>query len=274
MKETGVLAGSEIFFNTVDATTERLFYYVGCCGHYYCTRGYQVSRKDMDRLLLILVEDGALALEYQGREYTVLPRSAILLDGDCPHRYSAPQYAEFLWLHLAGGNCFALCEHLTRSAGGVVHEAGAVSGQIRQLVSQFATKQAYAPAGQSLLLYSILCGLMPEARAPESGTPAERAEIYIRANLGGNLSLRRIAAVACVSPSHLLRLFREAYGTSPHEYVIRLRMDRARHLLKTTRMPVKAVAAEVGYRNESSFTSAFTERVGVSPRRFRELPFG
>ena len=42
--ETGVISGSEIFFNTVDPQTARLFYYVGCCGHYYCERGYKVNR--------------------------------------------------------------------------------------------------------------------------------------------------------------------------------------------------------------------------------------
>ena len=77
-----------------------------------------------------------------------------------------------------------------------------------------------------------------------------------------------------LSPSHLIRLFRAELHHSPHEYIVLLRMDRAKYLLKTTSLPIKAIAVEVGYGNESSFTGAFTERIGISPRRFRELPLG
>ena len=53
-----------------------------------------------------------------------------------------------------------------------------------------------------------------------------------------------------------------------------MRMDRAKYLLKSTDLPIKAIGAEVGYRTEASFTGAFTDKIGVSPRKFRELPLG
>ena len=77
-----------------------------------------------------------------------------------------------------------------------------------------------------------------------------------------------------LSPSHLIRLFREETRHSPHEYIILMRMDRAKYVLKTTTIPIKTIAYEVGYRSESSFSGAFTERIGISPRKFRELPLG
>lgn len=70
------------------------------------------------------------------------------------------------------------------------------------------------------------------------------------------------------------RLFQQEVQRSPHEYVILTRMNHAKYLLKTTSKPIKAIAREVGYRTESSFTNAFTEKVGISPRRFREVPLG
>ena len=117
---------------------------------------------------------------------------------------------------------------------------------------------------------------MPRSRPEGSGIldPVQQAVGYIRANLAGDLSLKRIAAEAHVSPPHLVRLFRAELHHSPHEYIIQLRMNRAKHLLKTTTLPIKAIAAEVGYGSESSFTGAFTDRIGISPRKFRELPLG
>ena len=72
--ETGVISGSEIFFNTVGAATRRLLYYVNFCGHYYCERGYKIRRKYVDNLLLMLVEHGSMRLEYRGRSYTAAGR--------------------------------------------------------------------------------------------------------------------------------------------------------------------------------------------------------
>ncbi len=277
--ETGVISGSEIFFNTVDPQTARLFYYVGCCGRYYCERGYKVNRSYMDCLLLMLIEKGSMELRYRDTDCTLLPGSLVLLDGTFPQFYSTPQYVEFYWLHLSGANSMELCEHLTRTQGGIVHNAAEkpkAAEPVRLLVSQFATGQAADEVEQSRLLYNLLCALMPRSRPEGSGIldPVQQAVGYIRANLAGDLSLKRIAAEAHVSPPHLARLFRAELHHSPHEYIIQLRMNRAKHLLKTTTLPIKAIAAEVGYGSESSFTGAFTDRIGISPRKFRELPLG
>lgn len=277
--ETGVISGSEIFFNTIDPQTARLFYYIGCCGHYYCEHGYQINRNYMNCLLLMMVENGSMQLSYREKRYLIEPGNLVLLDGTFPQNYSAMEYVEFYWLHLSGANSMDLCEHLTGMQGGVLHHVAdkpRVSETVRKLVSQFATGQAVDDVEQSQLLYHILCGLIPQSAPDKSGSmgPVQQAARYIQDNLGKDLSLRRIAAEVHISPPHLSRLFRAELHRSPHEYVIEMRMNRAKHLLKTTTQPVKAIALDVGYGSEASFIGAFTERIGLSPRKFRELPFG
>lgn len=277
--ETGVLSGSEIFFNTIDARLKPLFYYVGCCGRYYCERGYKINRKYMDSLLLMLVENGALRLDYRRKKYTAQANDLILLDGTFPQYYDTAEYVEFHWMHVSGANCMELCEYLTHAQGGVLfHTANnpKTAETIRYLISQFSTGQAIHVAEQSRLLYSVFCRLAPNARAEGSdrGRPVQQALDYIQEHLGDDLSLKRIAAEVHISAPHLIRLFRAELQHSPHEYIIQMRMNRAKHLLKTTTLPIKAIASEVGYGSESSFTGAFTERIGISPRRFRELPLG
>lgn len=280
--ETGVLPGSEIHFKQTGSQMYRLFYSVNCCGHYYCEYGYRIRRKHMDCLLLLSVEKGQLRLHYQGQRYLAQPGDIVLLDGTHPQYYDTPDYAEFYWLHIAGVNSFDLCEYLTSLHGSVLHRTANnknAAALVRQVVFQFSTNQVIHNAEQSQMLHQIICGLIADGQ-PAGGTlaelddPVQRAVKYIQENLGADLSLRKIAETVHLSPSHLNRLFREGLGHSVHEYIVLMRMDRAKYLLKITDMPIKQIAAQVGYRSESSFTGAFTEKIGISPRKFRASPLG
>jgi len=75
-----------------------------------------------------------------------------------------------------------------------------------------------------------------------------------------------------MSQYHFSRLFKRECGYSPHEYIILVRINRAKHLLKTTDLPVKIIAQNVGYQNVTTFTNAFSNRVGLSPSAFRRYP--
>ena len=278
--ETGVLSGSEIFFNTVGTSTRRLLYYVNFCGHYYCERGYKIRRNYVDNLLLMLVDNGSMRLEYRGKHYTAKAGDIVLMDCTFPQYYDTADYVEFYWMHISGLNAFELCEYLTNVHDGIVHRTPnneKAAELLRLIVSQYATNQPVGDAEQSRLLYNILCYLMPSVQVyaqADKDSPVQRVIQYIHAHLGEDLNLKQLAAQVYLSPSHLIRLFREETQHSPHEYIVLLRMDRAKYLLKTTSIPIKAIAFEVGYRSEASFSGAFTDRIGISPRKFRELPLG
>ena len=274
--ETGVLSGSEIFFSTVGSTTQRLFYYVNFCGHYYCECGYKIERENVNNLLMMLIDKGSMRVKYRDKDYTAGPGDIILMDCNFPQYYDTPDYVEFYWMHISGLNAFELCEHLTYVRESIVHRHNDTAAElIRRIVSQYATNQPVGDAEQSRLLYSILCYLMPSSHITtqyEDEGPVQKAIKFIQSHLNEDLSLKRIAAEVYLSPSHLIRLFRAETQHSPHEYIVLMRINRAKYLLKTTMMPIKNIAVEVGYQNESSFTGAFTERIGISPRKFRELP--
>ncbi|MCI6926558.1 MAG: AraC family transcriptional regulator [Butyricicoccus porcorum] len=278
--EAGVLSGSEFFFNTIDSHISNLFYYTSLCGHYYCDDQYIIDRQYYDSLLLILVEKGSMQFSYHEKEFSAGEGDMVLIDCADPQRYTADPYAEFYWMHFAGANSLELCSHLTRVHGSpLFHMPNTKNAaiQIRALLRQFTTEQIISDAEQSRLIYSALCYLMPGNRDTGSlseHTPTQQAVQYIHNHLSGDLSLKRLAAEVHLSPSHLIRLFRAERHYSPHEYVIRCRMDRAKYLLKTTDLPIKAIAAEVGYGTETSFTGAFTEKIGISPRKFRDMPLG
>jgi AraC-like DNA-binding protein len=92
---------------------------------------------------------------------------------------------------------------------------------------------------------------------------------YIRENYATHLTLHQLAGVACLSPNHLLRTFRQLYGQSPFGMVARLRMEKACQLLRTTALPVSDVCAAVGFESLSSFSGLFKRCHGVSPQQYR-----
>ena len=94
---------------------------------------------------------------------------------------------------------------------------------------------------------------------------------FIEANGDRQLSLNEIARSINVSPWHLCRLFRMATGTSVNQYLLNLRMQKAKELLETTCLRVKEIMNKVGIRDESHFARTFKKLFGVSPSQYRTL---
>jgi AraC-like DNA-binding protein len=93
-----------------------------------------------------------------------------------------------------------------------------------------------------------------------------------RADPAAPRPLSQMADMAGWSPFHFSRVFRAVVGVSPGAFHAALRIERAKHLLLTTDLPVTEVCFEVGYDGLGSFTTRFTRLVGVPPGRLRRLP--
>ena len=85
-------------------------------------------------------------------------------------------------------------------------------------------------------------------------------------------SLQEMAEIAYLSPYHFARTFKVATGVSPGEFVSALRLQRAKEMLLTTDLSASEVCFEVGYKSLGTFSTRFTELVGVAPGRMRRLP--
>lgn len=89
-------------------------------------------------------------------------------------------------------------------------------------------------------------------------------------HLSEPLSVTRVADHVNMSVRHFCRQFGRTFGMSPSRYIERLRLERSRLLLASTRMPVERIAAEVGFENADAFRRAFRRHYGASPREYRE----
>jgi AraC family transcriptional regulator len=101
-----------------------------------------------------------------------------------------------------------------------------------------------------------------------------RVITYIQDHLEQALSLVTLAAVAQTSPAHFARLFKQATGQTPHQYVITCRMAYAKQLLVETNMPLSEIGPQVGCADQSHFTALFRKYASMTPQVYRNTMRG
>src|ERR1700722_1528451 len=88
---------------------------------------------------------------------------------------------------------------------------------------------------------------------------------YVEEHLAEHIPVAKLAALARLSRYHFCRSFRRSFGTSPHRYHSLRKMERAKELLANRHATVTDIAFDVGFRETSSFTSAFRKLAGQTP---------
>ena len=130
------------------------------------------------------------------------------------------------------------------------------------------------------MLMRAHCKAKVESERLDSLRPSTREELYrrviraadyIHAAFDHPITLDDIAAVACLSPNHLLRSFRQVFRLTPRQFLIGVRLDNAKRLLIETDLSITDICLSVGYESPASFSLLFQRRAGVSPSRYRRL---
>ena len=111
---------------------------------------------------------------------------------------------------------------------------------------------------------------------PKVPAPAGKLNAYqlravvgcIESQLEEDVSLIALAQRAHVSPFHFARLFRATVGLPPHQFVMRLRIERALHLMRSGSMPLAEVALACGFHDQPHFTRAFHRAVRMTPAMY------
>ncbi|MGW2825820.1 helix-turn-helix domain-containing protein [Streptomyces sp. NPDC001443] len=102
----------------------------------------------------------------------------------------------------------------------------------------------------------------------------DRAVQIIRERYAEPISLDDIARAVLVSKFHLLRVFSQVTGVTPGRFLSAVRIGEAKLLLQNSDLGVATISSRVGYSSTGSFTSRFTESVGIPPTRYRQLSRG
>jgi len=115
-----------------------------------------------------------------------------------------------------------------------------------------------------LMEYVLMRGRHTEPEA------LQRARAFMEAQIGRSLTVIEIADAALVSTPHLIRLWRQQYGSTPARDLWRIRTQRGVDMLRETGLPVAVIADRMGFRTPFHFSRLVREATGMSPRTLRE----
>ena len=148
----------------------------------------------------------------------------------------------------------------------------------QSLQSPHATDRLYVDSAARMvaaqvLRHHVVLGptVIKDMRGGLPPSRVRRVTDFIVANLSQGLDLDSLAAQAELSPYHFARAFKQSTGETPHGYVLRHRIERARDLLRGSGKSIAEVALEVGFPSQSHFTTQFRKMTGSTPGQYRRL---
>lgn len=175
------------------------------------------------------------------------------------------------------GGKIELCERLYPKTGAIGNELAALHRGVRSGVATGPWLE-----DQMFSLAAAVVALTHHVRSEVDGFPglrhSTRSELYRRLHRARDfmsscydepLTVSAIARAAAMSPFHFQRMFKLAFGSTPMQFLQGRRIDAAQRLLSTTKTEVSVIAQSVGFESLGSFSWLFRQRVGVSPRQFR-----
>jgi two-component system response regulator YesN len=91
----------------------------------------------------------------------------------------------------------------------------------------------------------------------------------VEKNFHKNISLKEAAEIVCLSPKYISRIFKEHTGVGFHEYKLKLKIEKAKEMIREADFNINEIAYKIGYLNTESFIRIFKKTTGLTPTKFR-----
>jgi len=271
--------GDTTFHMALPSADEPLAISVVGAGRSHWRAGNQWSRRHARVCAVEVCLDGAGVLAVNGREFTIQRGDAFVLHFDEDHAYrtGATGHWHKLFVVFDEAGVREIFNRLGLSTVHVMHLPRScfrqAAGVIETIINALRAKPRNFRHTASLKAYQLLLLLAREARRarqaaalPTQLVAAFRAAEEQRAE---PTRVATMAAAAGCSVTHLTRLFKQHLGVRAHDWLMARRMQRARLLLETSDLPLKAIADMTGFSSQYRFSAAFRARVGMPPGKYR-----
>lgn len=229
---------------------------------------------DHHQVVLSLV--GRAEFEVNGRGGEVCRMRACLVPGDADHQFAGMGDNRMLIIDLdEEGASSTDLQVLTRLFE--MPRYPQLDADFQNLLSyagaelqRYGTDPFLGRALGGVLLRALHLRLFGEPQERVAGMlNVERLDQFIINNLARRISVAELAQVACLSPSHFHAQFKDSVGLTPHQYLLKTRLDRAARLLRESGLPLIRIAEECGFSSQSALTTAMRRYLGLTPKRVR-----
>ncbi len=196
------------------------------------------------------------------------------------YEYYAEDKPEVYWVHFTGGDVRNILKHYDIPTDDHVFFSGTPSAYatlFKQMIEEFQNcRVGYQEMLEMCLRQMFMLIQRNRLEKPPIMNSAVMDEMnlarqYFHEHYNEPISVEEFAQTRHVSISLFMRNFKKAYGVSPKQYILNLRMNNAQNLLETTDYTVTEIAAIVGYDNPLYFSRIYHKQKGQSPSDYRKL---
>ncbi len=272
MQQTDNRGQHLIYFHTPSQAAKEFLFYPLVVGVFERDKHYRVHRLHFDSVMLAYVTEGRLLLRQGGGHFCAEKGELLLVDCYQEHEYYTDDFVKFTWLHLDGGTLRPWLESMIQKAGPCIKG----NAQCHQLMLSVidGVKNRESEYHLSQKIHTLMCRIASLRESVEGAMATDsirQAKEYMEEHLEEKLTVRQIAEEVHYSPSYFSQIFQRAEKTSPYDYLLSRRIERAKVLLLQTEFPLEIVAARSGFQGVSHFIYAFKKATGLSPLKFRKL---
>ncbi|MBR2768495.1 MAG: helix-turn-helix domain-containing protein [Solobacterium sp.] len=246
-------------------------------GLFYAKEQFHTTRDYKDSYLLFYTIDGCGIIEQNDVTIRLLPDMALLINCRSPQSYRTdPEYGKWThyWIHFDGEGMKGLEDLLIPAEKNcaVALRAAEFKTQFDQILTDLESPSSAAVLKNSLLIHTLLTGMIlrPEEPVSRNQKLIEKSAAYIQQHFSQHIELDTLLDLAHMSRAYYMRMFRKYMGTTPYNYILSLRITRAKEYLEVTDLPVHEIALLTGFSDDSSFSTRFSSMTGISPLNYRK----
>lgn len=271
--ERGIVSKDGIHFHQASEIAKQNLHYLHWGATYQCDASYCVDRDFLDAFIYFFILEGGLHFQYREKKFTAQQNQAVLLDCKLSNYYYADEPVSFLWFHFSGASCQPMVDMLYLEQGALFSSVNALQSkeQAQTLLHMLAAPKM-DELDASLRIYTLLCVLFPSQKTSIVSHPAIADTIlYMQQHYSQPLYLDNLSARVNFSMYHFSRLFKKETGISPHDYLLDIRIQKAKELLTSCYHSVETIGEMCGFNSTSHFIRAFSRSTGLTPSRFRKI---
>ena len=248
-----------------DTKYERLPYHIEAVAYYSVNGGHLTSRANFNTYQLLLTKNGRALVTYEGQQYTLLPNTAMLIDCRKPHEYRVKKedFWEYKHIHFQISSPQLLLENTL----GFTANAGSADSYFDKIMEYSKHETSTAPYLYSNWINCILTELVVMRHCYGNPANALTNEIaqYIREHYAEPIQLEDIARHFHFSTCYLIRLFKNTFDITPHHFLIKYRLGRAKEMLLNGHT-VEDAAFSCGFKSVSNFYTVYKKNLGSTPK--------